>query len=185
VDLALGVDLSPSEPLNRRWIGARTKHCRRGCVPGITSRRLKKNESIINIDAAAFRIRVDMSLLDRLVGSSFASAEEPVQRVKMPNGMAVSGLDALGSVAYGPEAALPVLLPAGTRSFDLYCRSKLKTREERTASSSRSWLLRGDQQFLYKYSRGSPRSDCFSAVEDVSRSSKSFGDCLRHRPRTM
>jgi hypothetical protein len=86
---------------------------------------------------------MDMSLFDRLVGRPLASAEEPVQRVKVPKGVAVSGLDALGSVASSPEAALTVLIPAGTRSFDMYCRSRSKTREERTASSSRSWLLRG------------------------------------------
>jgi hypothetical protein len=84
-----------------------------------------------------------MSLLDRLVGRPLASAEEAVQRVKVPNGVSVSGLDALGPVASGPEAALTILIPAGTRSFDMYCRSSSETREERTASSSQSWWLRG------------------------------------------
>jgi hypothetical protein len=83
-----------------------------------------------------------MSLLDRLVGGPLASAEGPVQRVKVPKGVAVSGPDAPGSVAYGLEA-LTILIPARTRSFDMYCGSSLKTREERMTSSFRSWLLRG------------------------------------------
>ncbi|MCU1291223.1 MAG: Amino acid permease, partial [Bryobacterales bacterium] len=54
-----------------------------------------------------------MSLLDRVVGRPLASEEEAAQRVSVPSGVAVFGLDALGSAAYGPEAALTVLIPAG------------------------------------------------------------------------
>lgn len=54
-----------------------------------------------------------MSLLDRLIGRPLASGEEPAQRVNVPNGVAVFGLDALGSAAYGPEAALTILIPVG------------------------------------------------------------------------
>jgi len=54
-----------------------------------------------------------MSLLDRVVGRPLASAEEAAQGVKVLSGVAVFGLNALGSAAYGPEAALTVLIPAG------------------------------------------------------------------------
>jgi hypothetical protein len=108
-----------------------------------------------------------------------------VQRVKVPRGVAVSGLDALGSVASRPEAALTVLIPAGTLSFDMYCRSRSKTREERTASSSRSWLLRGGINSFFITTRAVLQMRLLSAEENVSRSSNSFGDCLRHRPGTM
>lgn len=54
-----------------------------------------------------------MSLLARLLGRPLASAEEKTELIGAPDGIAVFGLDALGSAAYGPEAALTVLLPAG------------------------------------------------------------------------
>jgi amino acid transporter len=48
-----------------------------------------------------------------LLGRRLSSNEESTQRVGPARGVAVFGLDALGSAAYGPEAALTVLLPAG------------------------------------------------------------------------
>jgi hypothetical protein len=54
-----------------------------------------------------------MSLLNRVVGRPQATREEAAQRVNVPSGVAVFGLDALGSAAYGPEAALTVIIPAG------------------------------------------------------------------------
>lgn len=54
-----------------------------------------------------------MSLLSRLIGRPLASGEEATQRVNVSSGVSVFGLDALGSAAYGPEAALTVLIPAG------------------------------------------------------------------------
>jgi amino acid transporter len=54
-----------------------------------------------------------MSLLGYLIGRPLGSGEEATQRVGVSNGVAVFGLDALGSAAYGPEAALTILLPAG------------------------------------------------------------------------
>ena len=48
-----------------------------------------------------------------LLGRKLSSGEERTQRVGVASGVSVFGLDALGSAAYGPEAALTVLLAAG------------------------------------------------------------------------
>src|SRR5436305_12032533 len=54
-----------------------------------------------------------MSLLDRLLGRPLTSAEEEEHKVGVLAGVPMLGLDALGSSAYGPEAALTLLLPLG------------------------------------------------------------------------
>ena len=53
-----------------------------------------------------------MSVLDLLLGRPLASEEDAEQRVGVAAGVPVFGLDALGSAAYGPEAALTILIPA-------------------------------------------------------------------------
>ncbi len=53
-----------------------------------------------------------MSLLDTLLGRPLASEEDTEQRVGVADGVPTFGLDALGSAAYGPEAALTILIPA-------------------------------------------------------------------------
>jgi amino acid transporter len=57
-----------------------------------------------------------MSLIDVLFGRPLASDEDHAQRVGVPSGIPIFGLDALGSAAYGPEAALTILLPLGLLS---------------------------------------------------------------------
>ncbi len=52
-------------------------------------------------------------LLRYLLGRPLSTEEEGEQRVGVLDGVAVFGLDALGSTAYGPEAALTVLIPVG------------------------------------------------------------------------
>ena len=54
-----------------------------------------------------------MSLLDYLLGRRLATYEEGEQRVGVIAGIPMLGLDALGSAAYGPEAALTLLDTAG------------------------------------------------------------------------
>jgi amino acid transporter len=54
-----------------------------------------------------------MSLTDWLFGRSLATDEEGEQRVGVLAGIPMLGLDALGSAAYGPEAALTLLIPLG------------------------------------------------------------------------
>jgi amino acid transporter len=55
-----------------------------------------------------------MSLADVFFGRRLASDEEGEQRVGVLAGIPMLGLDALGSAAYGPEAALTLLIPLGT-----------------------------------------------------------------------
>jgi amino acid transporter len=57
-----------------------------------------------------------MSLIDLLFGRPLATGEDHAQRVGVSSGIPVFGLDALGSAAYGPEAALTILLPLGLLS---------------------------------------------------------------------
>ncbi|MDP9169525.1 MAG: APC family permease, partial [Acidobacteriota bacterium] len=54
-----------------------------------------------------------MSLVDIVFGKPLASDEDAQQRVGTAAGIPIFGLDALGSAAYGPEAALTMLLPLG------------------------------------------------------------------------
>ena len=54
-----------------------------------------------------------MSFLDTLLGKPLATEEDSEQRVGVAAGVPAFGLDALGSAAYGPEAALTILIPAG------------------------------------------------------------------------
>jgi amino acid transporter len=54
-----------------------------------------------------------MAFLDRLLGKPLASREEQDQRIGPLAGIPVLGLDALSSAAYGPEAALTLLMPLG------------------------------------------------------------------------
>jgi amino acid transporter len=54
-----------------------------------------------------------LSLLDWVLGKSLATSEENTQKIGPGRGVSLLGLDALSSSAYGPEAALTVLLPLG------------------------------------------------------------------------
>jgi amino acid transporter len=53
------------------------------------------------------------SLLDRVLGRRLADTEQEAETIRPAAGVAVLGLDALSSAAYGPEAALTVLRPLG------------------------------------------------------------------------
>lgn len=54
-----------------------------------------------------------MSLFERLIGPALPSQDQHSQRISAKTGVAVFGLDALSSAAYGPEAALTLLIPLG------------------------------------------------------------------------
>jgi hypothetical protein len=54
-----------------------------------------------------------MSLLDTILGRPLASREARAERLTTAQGVPTFGLDALSSAAYGPEAALTVLLALG------------------------------------------------------------------------
>ncbi len=54
-----------------------------------------------------------MPILDLIFGRPLASSEEEGEQIGVAKGVPVFGLDALGSAAYGPEAALTLLIPLG------------------------------------------------------------------------
>src|SRR5208337_267166 len=54
-----------------------------------------------------------MSILDLLLGKPLASDEARAECIGTTAGIPIFGLDALSSAAYGPEAALTLLLPLG------------------------------------------------------------------------
>src|ERR1700731_4554945 len=54
-----------------------------------------------------------MSLFDLLIGRPIATTEERAEHIGPIAGIPVFGLDALSSAAYGPEAALTLLIPLG------------------------------------------------------------------------
>ena len=55
-----------------------------------------------------------MSVLDFLFGPPLRSDDDRKERVGPATGVPIFGLDALSSAAYGPEAALTLLIPLGT-----------------------------------------------------------------------
>ena len=54
-----------------------------------------------------------MSLLDLLLGKALASDQARAECIGVAAGIPIFGLDALSSAAYGPEAALTLLIPLG------------------------------------------------------------------------
>src|SRR5437870_6124708 len=54
-----------------------------------------------------------MPFLDFLLGRPLASDEARAEQVGVSAGIPIFGLDALSSAAYGPEAALTLLIPLG------------------------------------------------------------------------
>src|ERR1017187_10473874 len=56
-----------------------------------------------------------MGVVDLLLGRPLASTEDQGERITPSQGVPTFGLDALSSAAYGPEAALTILLPLGLR----------------------------------------------------------------------
>jgi amino acid transporter len=54
-----------------------------------------------------------MSVVDILLGKPLATSDERAEQIGVPAGIPIFGLDALSSAAYGPEAALTLLIPLG------------------------------------------------------------------------
>jgi len=59
------------------------------------------------------KMKVILSLLELVLGRPLASSEERAEQIGPMKGIPIFGLDALGSAAYGPEAALTLLIPLG------------------------------------------------------------------------
>ena len=60
-----------------------------------------------------------MSILDLLFGKPLAATDERAEQVGPSAGIPIFGLDALSSAAYGPEAALTLLIPLGMAGVHL------------------------------------------------------------------
>jgi amino acid transporter len=60
-----------------------------------------------------------MQILDLLFGKPLASTDERAEQVGPAAGIPIFGLDALSSAAYGPEAALTLLIPLGLAGIHL------------------------------------------------------------------
>jgi amino acid transporter len=60
-----------------------------------------------------------MALLDYILGRPLASSEDQQERIGPFAGVSVFGLDALSSAAYGPEAALTILISLGLAGVGL------------------------------------------------------------------
>ena len=54
-----------------------------------------------------------MNLLDLIVGKPIKTSDERAEQIGPTQGIPIFGLDALSSAAYGPEAALSLLIPLG------------------------------------------------------------------------
>jgi amino acid transporter len=54
-----------------------------------------------------------MNILNLLVGKPLATSDERAEQIGPSRGIPIFGLDALSSAAYGPEAALSLLIPLG------------------------------------------------------------------------
>src|SRR5215469_6947117 len=54
-----------------------------------------------------------MKLFDLLLGKPLATRDEGAERIGPAAGIPIFGLDALSSAAYGPEAAMTLLIPLG------------------------------------------------------------------------
>ncbi len=54
-----------------------------------------------------------MSILDAIIGKPLKTSDERAEQIGVREGIPIFGLDALSSAAYGPEAALSLLIPLG------------------------------------------------------------------------
>jgi amino acid transporter len=59
-----------------------------------------------------------MSLTDSIIGRPLATSEERAEHIGVAAGIPIFGLDALTSAAYGPEAAMTLLIPLGIKGTD-------------------------------------------------------------------
>src|SRR5437763_16988393 len=60
-----------------------------------------------------FGTGLGMNILDVIVGKPLRTSDERAEQIGVREGIPIFGLDALSSAAYGPEAALSLLIPLG------------------------------------------------------------------------
>src|ERR1700680_1932326 len=61
-----------------------------------------------------------MDIIDLLLGTPLATENEKAERIGPAKGIPIFGLDALSSAAYGPEAALTLLIPLGVAGIGFF-----------------------------------------------------------------
>jgi amino acid transporter len=59
-----------------------------------------------------------MSLTDSIIGKPLATSEERAEQIGVAAGIPIFGLDGLTSAAYGPEAAMTLLIPLGVAGVE-------------------------------------------------------------------
>src|SRR6201988_512946 len=59
-----------------------------------------------------------MSLTDSILGRPLATSEERAEHIGVAAGIPIFGLDGLTSAAYGPEAAMTLLIPLGVAGVE-------------------------------------------------------------------
>src|SRR6202034_1604531 len=59
-----------------------------------------------------------MSLTDSIIGKPLATSEERAEHIGVAAGIPIFGLDGLTSAAYGPEAAMTLLIPLGVAGVE-------------------------------------------------------------------
>ena len=82
-----------------------------------------------------------MQITDLLFGRPLATTEERAEHIGPSAGIPIFGLDALSSAAYGPEAALTLLIPLGLLGVHLH-RPRQRGNSWRCSSSSTSAIAR-------------------------------------------
>ena len=86
-----------------------------------------------------------MSVLDILLGKPLATYEEGGEQIGVSAGIPIFGLDALSSAAYGPEAALTLLIVLGSAGSALHRPREL---EHYFAARDRLFLVPADDRGL-------------------------------------
>ena len=86
-----------------------------------------------------------MNILDVVVGKPIRTSDERAEQIGPAQGIPIFGLDALSSAAYGPEAALSLLIPLGSSRRALYRASQ---RRHHHAAGDRLLLLSPDHRGL-------------------------------------
>jgi amino acid transporter len=82
-------------------------------VPSDEKDRVEHDRQVSVLNDSPPGLAAGRTLGDIVFGRRLASAEEGEQKIGPLAGIPVLGLDALSSAAYGPEAALTLLIPLG------------------------------------------------------------------------
>src|ERR1700687_1717796 len=82
-------------------------------VPSPGGRPVLSRANFLSAMSRRSEIAAAMAILDLLLAKTLASDEARAEQIGAAAGIPIFGLDALSSAAYGPEAALTLLIPLG------------------------------------------------------------------------